>query len=96
MTITENRNIAAAARPVPVRGLLRTVELPTLPFCDFCRHPSNGCKIVPANYDTKTKFGPWAHVCEAHLSQYGTGMKEKVAQPDVPAQRAGGPRPLVR
>ena len=66
-------------------------ELPTKPFCDFCRHPSNGCEIVPATHHTKTKFGPWAHVCEAHLLQYGSGTEEKkAAQPDVPAQRAEG------
>lgn len=34
--------------------------------CDFCG------KI--ADFDAKTKFGPWAYLCAEHFQQYGIGL----------------------
>lgn len=42
------------------------------PKCDFCNQP--------AKYDTQTKLGPWAFVCDAHLATYTTGLY-KALQP---------------
>jgi hypothetical protein len=70
--------------------MLRSIAPPTLPACDFCRHPSNGARTVPAVRNTETKFGARAYVCEAHLTQYGSESQEDKTAPVVPAQRAGG------
>jgi hypothetical protein len=70
--------------------MLKSVASPTLPACDFCRHPSNGAKTVPAVCNTETRFGPRAYVCEVHLTQYGSEAQESKTPPLVPAQRAGG------
>lgn len=55
-----------------------------LPKCDFCRHPSEGGRQVPAEYDFKTSYGPWAHGCERHwithrmYSDLGTGKGQRL------------------
>lgn len=36
-----------------------------IPNCDMCGHP--------ANYDAKTRFGPWAYMCEPCWRAHGTG-----------------------
>jgi len=35
--------------------------------CDFCD--------APAVYDTQTKMGPWAYVCQKHFDKYSTKIK---------------------
>lgn len=34
--------------------------------CDFCK--------APAEYDGKTRFGPWAYMCEKCFREYGSGL----------------------
>jgi len=46
-----------------------TVEVAALPNCDFDQDTK-----VPAAYDGKTKFGPWANMCERHFKVYGLGL----------------------
>ena len=41
------------------------VEIETLPKCDFC--PST------AQYDTKTRIGPWAYTCPTCYTKWGVG-----------------------
>ncbi len=36
--------------------------------CDFC---SDGTE---ADYDGKTKMGPWAYMCETHFQSMGIGL----------------------
>lgn len=40
--------------------------------CDICN--SHGAARKPAQYDGKTKEGPWAFMCEAHFRTYGMGL----------------------
>ena len=47
------------------------VKVSKLPDCDFCS--KEGHK-VPARYDGKTTFGPWANMCQAHFAIYGIGL----------------------
>ena len=35
--------------------------------CDFCDEP--------AVYDSKTKMGPWANMCQVHFFRYGLRIK---------------------
>jgi len=52
-----------------------------LPHCDICAQ--NGME-TPAEYDFKTKMGPWANACEPHWIRYrafaelGTGKGQKL------------------
>lgn len=48
------------------------VEVAEIPNCDLCRGWRN--KIVPAAFDGKTKFGPWANMCEDDFTLYGIGL----------------------
>lgn len=54
-----------------------SVKVSTLPKCDMCSEP--------AEYDAKTKQGPWAYMCGPHFNMYaanngalGTGMGQKL------------------
>lgn len=38
-------------------------------LCDFCKDSPE-----IARYDGKTKFGPWACMCEDHFNKYGVGL----------------------
>jgi len=42
---------------------MRTIQVSELPKCQFCDEP--------AEYDSKTIFGPWAYLCKKHLRKYG-------------------------
>ena len=42
-----------------------------LPMCDVCT--ANGDPNVPAQYDAKTKSGPWANLCVTHFILHGPG-----------------------
>lgn len=50
--------------------------------CDLCQveadraHAANGwiLNIAPAVVDGKTKFGPWANMCQEHFDRYGVGL----------------------
>lgn len=46
-----------------------------MPKCNFCKNP--------AIYDGKTKFGPWAYMCEHHFKEkgirLGIGFGQKLA-----------------
>jgi len=44
----------------------KTALVTKLPKCDFCDEP--------AEYDGKTKLGPWANMCEAHFQVFGVGL----------------------
>ena len=37
-----------------------------VPKCDFCEEP--------AEYNARTRFGPWAYLCEKHFKMYGVGL----------------------
>jgi hypothetical protein len=43
-----------------------TVVLSNTQHCDFCK--------AEAQYDGKTKMGPWAYMCETHFQMYGIGL----------------------
>jgi len=48
--------------------------------CDFCK--------APALYDTQTKMGPWANVCQTHFDKYSTkvlGLYSVLKQPEPEA-----------
>lgn len=47
------------------------VEVTEIPMCDFCQREG---KMVPAKYDGKTTFGPWANMCQVHFYLYGIGL----------------------
>jgi hypothetical protein len=48
------------------------VEVATLPKCDM--HEMTGAAAAEAHYDGKTKFGPWAFMCEDCFAAYGIGL----------------------
>ena len=48
------------------------VEVSRLPDCDICKHEDNK-PGVPASYDGKTLFGPWANMCQTHFELHGVG-----------------------
>ncbi len=43
-----------------------SVEVLTLPECDFCAEP--------AAYDGRMRVGPWAYMCERHWEIHGVGQ----------------------
>lgn len=43
-----------------------------IPPCDLCNHL--GEPPHPAEYDGKTRMGPWANMCERHFRMYGVGL----------------------
>jgi hypothetical protein len=48
------------------------VTVSRLPDCQICKSRSD--VPVPAAYDGKTVFGPWAYMCEADFAKYGVGL----------------------
>lgn len=42
------------------------VEVTELPKCNFCN--------AEAEYDGKTRMGPWVNMCELHFKIYGIGL----------------------
>lgn len=42
------------------------VEVVNLPNCDFCGEV--------ANYDARTKVGPWANMCQSCFENFGVGL----------------------
>lgn len=44
------------------------VVVSQMPNCDVCT------TAVPAYADAKTKYGPWAYVCEAHFVELGCSL----------------------
>jgi hypothetical protein len=51
---------------------METVHKESLPPCDLCDRE--------ARYDTKTKMGPHANLCEAHYRQVGTSPTTKLEE----------------
>jgi hypothetical protein len=47
------------------------VKVRELPMCDICK---SGGQVRPAQYDGKTKLGPWAFMCEFHFNLIGVGL----------------------
>ena len=47
--------------------MVRDVVVAKLPKCDFCS--------TKAEYDGKTRDGPWANVCEYHFRLNGIGLE---------------------
>jgi len=45
---------------------LTEVEVAELPKCRFCN--------TTAQYDGKTKNGPWTYMCQIHFNEYGIGL----------------------
>jgi len=65
-----------------------------LPMCDVCK--LNGDDSVPAQYDGKTKSGPWANMCVTHFTLHGTGLGTGKGQKfvlEADTYREGGNRP---
>jgi len=58
---------------------MRTVPLEKLPNCDVCKQSG---RETPAKYDSKTRFGPHAYLCEEHMQRLGcpptTQLEERV------------------
>lgn len=57
------------------------VTINSLPLCNFCQQEGTEQK---AEYDFKTRMGPWANGCKRHWKQYrayeslGTGMGQQL------------------
>lgn len=49
------------------------VAVDKLPSCDFCKQ-NPLISYQAAQYDGRTKMGPWAYMCEEHFKQYGVGL----------------------
>jgi len=69
--------------------LVKTALVSKLPNCDFCT--AEGV-TEPAEYDGKTKRGPWGYMCQQHFDQYGVGLglglgQKLVLESPEPAQR---------
>jgi len=67
----------------------KTALVSELPNCDFCMI---GGVTEPAEYDGKTKQGPWGYMCQQHFDQYGVGLglglgQKLVLESPEPAQR---------
>ena len=51
------------------------VRVATFPDCDFCQQEvAPGEWVNKARYDGKTRFGPWANMCERHFRAHGVGL----------------------
>lgn len=48
------------------------VDVLSLPHCQLCA--ANGIHAIPAHYDAKTIWGPWANMCESCFKQFGVGL----------------------
>lgn len=46
-------------------------ETAEMPDCDFCAESG---KKRTAQYDGRTKFGPWAYMCDTHFRAHGIGL----------------------
>ena len=57
------------------------VKVLTLPKCDFCAET--------AAFDGKTRVGPWANMCPAHMEEYGFGLGTGRGQALVLDTKAG-------
>jgi len=58
---------------------MKTVEVATLPKCDFCRGAVLGLDNPDASlalYDGPTRQGPWAYMCKRHLKSVGYPKSE--------------------
>ena len=55
-----------------------SVTVSELPTCDIC--DEDGVKDVPAQYDGRTAWGPWANMCERHFFLLGAGLGLGVGQ----------------
>lgn len=47
-----------------------SVKVTSVPHCQFCPTEDR----VPAAYDAKTIYGPWANLCQEHFEAYGVGL----------------------
>ena len=54
------------------------VEVSALPKCDFCKFYDFA--VVDAQYDGKTRQGPWGYMCEKHFKSEGLGLGTGVGQ----------------
>lgn len=50
------------------------VTVAKLPPCDTHHYLNNDPKPPLAAYDGKTKYGPWANMCEDCFTKHGTGL----------------------
>lgn len=50
---------------------VKTATVMELPDCDFCKMEG---RKEPAEYDGKTKQGPWANMCQEHFDRHGVGL----------------------
>lgn len=48
-----------------------TVIMSSIPLCDICKSENI---TIPAAYDGKTKYGPWAYMCEEDFQVFGVGL----------------------
>ena len=64
-----------------------TVHVPVLPRCDICWQETG--EETPANYDAKTKMGPWANMCIGHFLDFGMGLGTGLGQRLIPPDREG-------
>lgn len=48
-------------------------EVATLPLCDFCKAHKPDSE-VKADFDGKTRQGPWANMCATHYGLFGIGL----------------------
>lgn len=47
-----------------------TIRTSVFHYCDLC---PRGDEVI-AQYDGKTKWGPWANMCEKHFAEAGVGL----------------------
>lgn len=73
---------------MPKNGTIAYIRI--LPPCNFPHPMVEGQEIVKAEYDFKTKVGPWAYGCEEHYidnrfyDELGIGKGQKLeARPDA-------------
>ena len=71
------QQMMAARRRMAYEGRRRqagdSVQMKNIPECDIHKY-EDGEEGVPAAYDGKTKFGPWANMCEKHFKTHGVGL----------------------
>lgn len=54
---------------------MAVVQVQELPDCDLCSQEGVTRK---AEYDTKTRMGPWANLCLEHMRSHGTQPSNKL------------------
>lgn len=54
---------------------MNTVQVQELPTCYMCEQEGKQTKAI---YDTKTSFGPWANLCQAHFDMFGVSPSNKL------------------